>query len=242
MDKEQISLIISLISVIAAIVAIYLALKQSKESKEQLNAANQIIESLSTKFIGQFPFYNYEIANLISRAKRSVHLLYDLPGYGLVSDHNAAIDIVKEIETKIKKDNSISVSISVYSSEMRKKVIHEQLKNDNFEQWKNSEQMKPKLINFLSSYSENIQLDDLKMEDYVNLSEAEHEKIVTSNFRGSSRTYVKELLPLYFWMIDETEAIISIPSFAEGISEYGFSTNDSSLIEALLKMKTRYEN
>lgn len=95
MSLEVIKLLAPLISVLLASTAIFMSYKQSKRVNKQIELAKETAESLSTKFIGEFPNFNKSIAQLISGAKRHVDLLFDIPGYGLVSDHNSAIDIIR---------------------------------------------------------------------------------------------------------------------------------------------------
>lgn len=240
MDLETIKLIVPLISVLLASVAIFLSFKQSKRVNRQINLARETAEALSTKFIGEFPNYNKNIAKLVSQARKKVDLFYDVPGYGLVSDHDSAVDIIREVVTKIRKDNEVSVSISVYTSRMIKKVIFEQLSDVNFDEWKKSESVRPKVIQFLKNYADGISLSELTMESYIEYSAKEHERILNTDFKGAEINLIDELIPIYFWMIDEEQAIFSIPSYSEGISEHGFMTKDNPLISALTKMKERY--
>jgi len=240
MDSEIIKLIVPLISVLLASIAIFLSYKQSKRVNRQIKLARETAEALSTKFIGEFPNYNKNIAKLISQAKKKVDLFYDVPGYGLVSDHDSAVDIIREIVTKIRKNNEVNVSISVYTPRMIKKVIFEQLSDTDFDEWKESENVKPRIIQFLKNYTDGISLSELTMESYIEYSAKEHDRIVNTDFKGAEINYIDELIPIYFWMIDKEQAIFSIPTYSEGISEHGFMTKDNPLINALTKMKERY--
>ena len=47
-------------------------------------------------------------------------------------------------------------------------------------------------------------------------------------------------MPTYFWLVDGTDAVFSIPSFSAGHSEYGFITTDQKLIDAFREMRLRF--
>lgn len=125
---------------------------------------------------------------------------------------------------------------------MIKQILTEQLKEVEFEEWKLKENVKPKIIGFLNNYTDDISFSDLTKDIYIEYSIKEHERIANFDFKGAEINYIDELIPIYFWMIDEEKAIFSIPSYTEGISEHGFITNDKPLINAFIKMKNRYKN
>jgi hypothetical protein len=241
------SIVLTVVALILSIWQLKQASDQTKDLKQQTENLKQIQNGLSTKYLGQFPEYHTEIANLIDRAKSTVVMFYDLPGYGIFSNSSGWLQIDQAIQRK--RNENVKFSVNVYATSRRKKILKEQFhhEGEKMQEWKKSLKIKPKVDKFLKDYGAGTDPVDLTHELLNSLLEKVHVEIITTTFRGEKVVEIDEHIPLYFWLIDDKEAIISIPTFSQEkdlesftSTEYGFFTSDDSLIKAMTEMKNRY--
>ncbi len=245
---STVSLIITVIALLIAVWQTVLSIRSSKESSQLTKniekheeKLNRIQESLSTKYLDQFPFYLNDIAKLLDRAKQRIFIIVDIPGYGIFSNPNGWLLFKQSIERKV--NEGIEVSVILYSKEKRIKILKEQFhhKGNEFKEWINSSIMKDKVNKYLQRFGEGFKLSELTHESYIQISENAQLKILNEIFSSIDIFETDDFIPIYFWMIDDSEAIFSIPAFTEDATEHGFFTSDQSFIKALIQMRDRYK-
>ncbi len=214
---------VELIVQAATIAALLAAGWQLWESRKSTTELSRIKDSLTTRFLGHFPNYNNDIAEIIKRAKSEVVILCDVPGYGVISDPLAWSRIVESIQWALSK--GISVRIHAYDDAH----IRDMLREQGFEDL-DEERFRKRV---------GIQTETFTPEQALEASVALHKSIILRDFAECDVVRIDHKIPLYFWMIDGREAIVSIPTYAEGITEYGFCTSDRSLLTALHSMIPR---
>lgn len=167
-------------------------------------------------------------------------MFYDLPGYGVFSNRSAWLQIQQVVQRKTQ--DGLDLDVTVYDEQRRQEIITEQMEQEGtgFESWLRSEDTREDLAAFAKDYGGLTDLADLDATRYVELSLQAHRQILVEAFRGVSVKEVTADIPLYFWMIDGEEAIISIPIFSGESTEHGFRTSDRSFIAALLELKRKY--
>lgn len=258
-DVNLISLVLTIVALVFAIIQTVLAIFQGRKAKEQTNNLinieenfeNQMVnlekieKSLSTRYLHEFPKYHNDIAELISRAENNIMFFYDIPAYGVMSNKEGWFMIESAIRKKIL--DGIDISLTLYSESKRKAVLMEQFQNSNesFDKWFEDEENKEKLKSFLDSYNYKYDLNKFSLDEYVEASNSIQKQIHSEVFRTINTVEINDFMPIYFWMIDDkidsrAEAIISIPAFTSDTMEFGFITSDQKFIEALKKLKGRY--
>jgi len=217
-----------------------MALEQTAQLAGHEQRLASIWSSLSTRYLGQFPLYTSEIGELLERAKQDVTIFCDLPGYGVFSDRGAWLRIQHTIQRKIQ--DGVEFDVTVYSERQRESIIREQMeqREGGVEKWLQSKEIERDLLSFVRNYGEMESLEGISAEDYLRVSLQAHRQIAQETFRGSKVKEVDDKMPLYFWMIDGREAIISIPIFIGESTEHGFRTSDQSFIAALADLKRKY--
>lgn len=238
---------LTVLGILLALWALREARRQTKlavEQTDQLAGHEQrlasIWRSLSTRYLGQFPLYTSEIAELLERAKQDVTIFCDLPGYGVFSDRSSWLRIQHVIQRKIQ--DGVKFDVTVYSERQRETIIREQMdqREGGVENWLRSDEAEPYLLAFVRNYGGMESLEEITPEVYLRVSLQAHQQIALETFRGSKVKEVDDKMPLYFWMIDGREAIISIPIFIGESTEHGFRTSDQSFIAALVDLKKKY--
>lgn len=213
----------------------------AEELLSQTEALAEVRDSLTTKYLGQFPAANDAIAGLLAQAKSRVDLFFDIPGYGLLSNYEAWWAMKQAFETKIKVDR-LPTSVALYSPARRQHVVQEQflIEEVEFRKWVDDPVRKAKLIDYLAMFAPDDSVESIDRARYLAITEHAQAEAERQIFDGVEVRQIDEMIPLYFWMIDRREAIFAIPAFAPNASEHLFSTSDKAMIDAFLQMRDRY--
>jgi hypothetical protein len=231
---------LGLLGLILTIGALALALRAQRDAKEQSETLGLIAESLSTRYEGVFPHYMPAIVSLLERANHRIDVLCDLPGYGELSDELAAEQIRSLLRQQ--KGRGVEVQITVYGSELQEEMLREQIRHqrDRWDEWLRSPDYGPKLRSYIERHGFPDELEQLTPDRYVALSLEVHRGIMEHDLQRFEPTTLRDPVPLYFWMIDGTEAVFAIPAYTADASEHGFYTSDARLIDALRTMCARF--
>ena len=54
-------------------------------------------------------------------------------------------------------------------------------------------------------------------------------------------TRIRTRLPVFLWIVDDKEAVFSIPTYNSGVTEFGFRTFEPDLVAALALIWNRYQ-
>jgi hypothetical protein len=65
-------------------------------------------------------------------------------------------------------------------------------------------------------------------------------RALDADFRFAERWEYPGLMPIYLWIVDGEKAVFAIPSFGDQLTEYGFVTQESGLVQALLSVWSHY--
>ncbi|MGB7926221.1 MAG: hypothetical protein WCF57_23475 [Pyrinomonadaceae bacterium] len=193
--------------------------------------------SISTHFISEFPDFLMDIVDLIKKARSSVLIFCDIPAYGQFSARHDWIQYSHAIEN-LKDD--VTLELICLDHQHRVPFYHEFLQEKPWEVWKEEPKNKERLERLLVMRQSEFNIDTLTEEGFVGLLEETNKQMIQGAFSRTKPLEIKSFMPAYFWLIDGTDAIFSVPSLREGHTEYGFSTTDHQLIDALRDMKDRY--
>lgn len=247
---EMVGLILSVIGLIVAFIAllvgfyhVYEIRKQVKELRTQTEQAQAharaldiLRRELPTRYIGQFPEYLQQIVDLLDRAQKEIVIFCDVPAYGSFSSPKRFMKYRQKLEDKL-ADN-VPVQVTCLNNAGRMKVTRKQFSRTPWDEWikdpKNGEQLKW----FLKHHGKT---DELSGDEFISLLEEDDEgmlKILRG--AGAEVSEVNRDILLYYWLVDNQEAIFAIMVLSEKAIEYGFRTTDQQLINALSEMRQQY--
>lgn len=247
---EMVGLILSVIGLIVALIAlivgfwhVYEIRDQVKELKKQTEQAQAHTKSLDilrrelpTRYIGQFPDYLQQIIDLMNRAEKEIVIFCDFPAYGSYSSPKRFVKYRQKLEDKL-ADN-VPIQLTCLNTAGRMKVTRKQFSRQPWDEWikdpKNDEQLKW----FLKHHDKS---NELAEDEFISLLE-EDDAGMLKIMRGSGAQVceVNRDIPLYYWLVDNQEAIFAIIVLSERAIEYGFRTTDQQLINALSEMRQQY--
>ena len=222
--------VIEAVSLLLAIVALCLGYIHLKEIR---GAA----ESLSTRFIGKFPFFLPDIVDVICSAKESILILCDVPAYGCFSDPHNALAYRQGLERQIQLGRR--VELTCLDEERRGRQTTELLSRDDWESWKHENRERPQA--FLSAHAHGVDLLTISRDEFIRALNEADEDILRQVFRKDVARLPIDV-PIYFWIADERSAIFAIRAMAAGAFEYGFRTSDRALIQGLLDIRRRFRS
>lgn len=245
---------LGLLSVILALLAIYQATKQNIELRILLNKIDStstkhahklssiidnVVESLSTKHIGEFPVYCTEIVSLLTKATKSIDILCDVPGYGLFSSPHTWVDYKTLLARKI-SDPDIQVRIITLDFSERNS-LYDRHRPSNSEEWNvalKDVKFRNNAINFSQRYMDGKPLEEISYSDFLQTHRNEQHFCLIHDFRHAQKYEIENPreMPIYCWIVDSKMAIFVIRILTDNENlEYGFFTSDGKLVETLSK-------
>lgn len=225
---------------VLTVVALLLALIQMFEARLQAKKLKDVKESLSTRYIGPFPEFLPQIVTMLQQANRKIVISCDCPSYGIFSHHRAWRDYVKTIEEKM--DNNVKVSLTCPDSNMRDHFNREQFakEGEDWDYWKKSKPIADRLSIILPSRLPETNIDSLTRESFLRMLEKADLEMLTGAFARAEKHEIPMFVSMFFWIIDDSQAIFSFSTMSEQNSEHGFYTVDMKLISAFLETRDRY--
>lgn len=194
-------------------------------------------KSLSTRYIGEFPFFLPEINEVLNSAKHDIVIFCDFPGYGDFSDPPNALEYRQILETQIQR--GVVVELVCMDEDKRSRYAAEQLSAAQWDNWIAQPRNRDRAMAFMSAHagappSQLVTFDQLKV-----AMEAEDQRILARVFQNRAIQLPIDM-PIYFWIADKRTAIFSIPALSDEAQEYGFRTSDRASIQALLEIRLRF--
>lgn len=213
-------------------------LELTKQIRKTDDTLIRVRETLSTRYLSNFPAFMPDIVNLVRDARESVVIFCDIPGYGVFSDPANAGLYYDLIEQKRRQQN-FRLELTCMDRKSRQAYIQEQFKMYDFEAWMLDPLSRQRLQNFAASRG--IDVATLKTPALLvaAILDADDETF-RHTFLGKG-VQSPSPMPIYFWIADNKTAIFAIPALVPGTIEYGFATSDKELISAFLHMKRRYD-
>jgi len=217
------------------------------QADESRQAFTKMQGSISTRYIAPFPGYFKDIVALIDKAEERIDIFCDLPAYGNFSSHHHFLDYKHKLENKLgqrdKRGRRLTIKMTCLSKEGRSALFEEQFgHDDDWEKKKHSANFRTLLVDFLEEHQRLSELDGLTRDTFSGLLEEEDNLMLTKVLSRATITETKDHVPIYFWLIDESEAIFAIPIPGDEELEYGFTTTDANLIRCFTKMRNRYNS
>ena len=168
---------ISMISLWVGIVALMVALIQSRESskqtkhlQEQYASLTLIKESLSTRYLGQFPEYLFHLAKLIDSAKSDIHIIKGNP----IPAYFSAPSIWMNYHHALERKSLEGIQINIICMDARQRDIRliQQFPNSQ-QEWENWISPKSKNLDLLNHFLKynfpEIKLEELTSKFYFSI-------------------------------------------------------------------------
>lgn len=217
------------------------ATKLAKEHAEHLVVVTKQLEEvqggLSTRYIGEFPYFIPEIVSMLERATRKIVICCDYPGYGFFSAPTASLAYEQVVD---RKKTSVELTLTCLSSAARLRLQREQFSDPEWAAWRQNAEFAEKLTKFAATHAVGLDIRDITYNELLEVQEQIDADLIKRVFGSGRTTEIDGYFPLHFWVVDDSMAIFAIPTLAGPILEYGFKTSDRTLIEALLLIPSRY--
>lgn len=231
-------------SLLATNAALCLSLWQYYESRKQTKNLYSVSQSLSTRFLGQYPDYLPEISALLGRARREIRIVCPVPIHGAYSQPIYWLDIEQKLEKfLIQKEiglSSINI-IAVFSDECcRRRMIDMQFPDAkrNWEKWCANTDNRRSVKAFSDRFGNGISIESF--DGFADVLEcADHHEILNT-YKGADVVEIDHLPTIYMWVCDQREAVFCIPSTISTFVAAGFWTSDQGLVRALVDTHKAY--
>ncbi|MEK6375723.1 MAG: hypothetical protein AABO58_23845 [Acidobacteriota bacterium] len=203
-----------------------------------LEQLTKLQQSLSTRYLGQFPRFVDNIAEELEKAQTSIHIMCDMPAYGAFNAQRGCLRYKQVLQRKASE--GISIELTCLDAKTRRKHEDEQFSEKVWARWQNDEQQKQRVVKFLAA-RRTPKPENADRETFVKALD-ELDFIFLKDVFPQTPYEVSIEIPIYLWIIDGTSAIFALPSSTDKDEwdEYGFITSDERLIKAFQDMRTRY--
>lgn len=230
-----------LISLTLTVAGILFAIASVRDGRKLTKDLRSIFDHLTTKEIGAFPVYMAEVERLISEARESIFVATDFPGHGAWTDRGHYGSYVKALENRkaerVRKGHALSIQVLSLNPEARAKALRERFPESRWKEYtrKGGYARSRRLYEEL----ENCEVPE-KREDFLVAMEERQNRAIDAELRFADRWAYAGVMPVYLWIIDGERAVFAIPSFGDQLTEYGFYTEETGLVQALLSVWARY--
>jgi hypothetical protein len=220
---------------------ILFALFSIRDGRKLTRDLRSIFDHLTTKEIGAFPVYMAEVERLIGEARESIFIATDFPGHGVFNDRGHYGTYLKALETRkaerVRKGHALSVQVLSLDADGRAHALRSRFPESRWKEFtrKGTFPRSRRLYEEL----ENCEVPDGR-DDFIAEMEARQQRALESELRFADRWQYRGVMPVYLWIIDGERAVFAIPSFGDQLTEYGFYTEETGLVQALLSVWARY--
>ena len=189
--------------------------------------------SLSTQFAGTFPTFVDDVIRIIQSAQRDLVIVCDYPAYADYSEPKYASTLLHEIEQKIQA--GVKVQLVCMNRERRRSSLGQQFGPAWFKTAFVTPAERRKIQRYLGSPAP----PDINYDQFLAAIENVDSIALERTFRNAEILQVDAEMPIFFWIADGSRALMVVQTFG-GQDEYGFTTSDQALINALLATRDRY--
>ena len=237
-----ISLIVGALALILGLVQSWEAKKQTKRLKAHSDALGLITDSLSTRYIGQFPDYLVSVTNLIESAKSELNIIKGNPTPAYFSDPTLWVNYSQAIERK--SHSGIAVNMICMTEHQRKDRLAQQFptSKEKWDDWiKNNHS---KVSHFLKFGYSKTKPEDLNFKVFLDLLLSTQTKMLNESFKskGVEVLEIDQVMPVQVWIADRKQAVFSIQALPTNTISHGFYTSDPRIVSALHLMTELFTN
>jgi len=224
-----------------AVIGTIFAVLSIQDGRKLTRELRSIFDHLTTKEIGAYPTYMAEVERIISEARESIFIATDFPGHGVWTDRGRYGSYVKAIENRkaerVRRGQPLSVQVLSLDADARSDALAARFPEARWKEYvkKGSFPRSRHLYEEL----ENCEIPEQRPA-FLQEMNLRQQRALESDLRFADRWEYRGLIPVYLWIIDQEKAVFAIPSFGDQLTEYGFYTEESGLVQALVSVWSRY--
>jgi len=209
--------------------------------QQNSHSHDRISHSITTRFLGEMPDYLGAITKIVKESQHEIDICCSSITHGILSDHIAWTDFRFAIADRL--NHGIKVRIIAGNEEVRR-LIHrsqfEQAYNDWGEWLRQSSPLVSRTRQFINHYSTITALECHTPETFKKDVLALSRQAIHEWFKIAEITEIDNYVPVYYWIVDGTQAVFAIGSIASRSTIQGFLTSDLGLITSLQRIKDSY--
>jgi hypothetical protein len=202
------------------------------EKVKGLEQLSEIIsESITTRYVGNFPDNMNEMIKLIPSTQKKLFIVCDVPAFGHFSNPEGFRQYSLALQTLLNR-TSHKPEIILVNYDLKRRIsnsasqfkmpVNELLDNDAYKNYFNywgEDRKEPKVEN---------------LEDFCIWLDIRHQKFQADLEEKGAKVYeTSRDLRAFVWIVDDREAIFSFYNYGSENREVSFRTNDKRLIESL---------
>ncbi len=233
--------ILTIVGLGLTVIALALAVYQSFSAKAHTIELQDIKDSMSTRYLGEYPDFIPQISEVISKAKYEVSIVNSVVTTGIFSFRTGWLEYRTTIEKLL--DKGKTVNIMMLNKERRQKFEDEQFPNtaEKWEAWKVEPKNKTKIEVFLKHYYPDASFNTLTKALFIEILDDVHNNSLKQSFVAANIVELDEHIPINIWIVDNKQAIFTVPITINGYTDKGFITSDARLIESFNGIIERYK-
>jgi hypothetical protein len=231
-NRETIFRTIEFFGLIVGIAALIIAAIEFRHVRTLLGSSEriagdskQIASSMSTRFIGEFPYNLVAITDALAAARSHVEIMVDIAAYGHYSNPEAFLQYFQRLE-KLAMEPDVQLRMIVYDETLNAAGRDDQfggqagfsiIRGDRkFEQY------------FAKHRAEDIPDDYTAFIKFLQVREEQRK--VTLQTNGAEIRDSNERFRFFLWLVDDVEAVFAFQICGEHFREICFRTKDGNLI------------
>lgn len=230
-----------LFALMLAVSGTLFAVLSIRDGRKLTKDLRSIFDHLTTKEIGSYPTYMAEVERLIGEARESIFIATDFPGHGAWADRGRYGAYVKALETRkadrVRRGHALSIQVLSLDAGARGDALIARFPESRWREYlrKGSFSRSCRLYEEL----ENCEVPEARPQFLAEMA-ARQQRAIDSDLRFADRWEYRGVMPIYLWIIDGEKAVFAIPSFGDQLTEYGFYTEETGLVQALVSVWARY--
>lgn len=236
MDATQLitvgGLLLTVVGLVLSIVALMAARQQTTDLK-------LISNSLSTRYLGQFPDYFPDVIDVIKSANKELKVVCTIPIHGVYSKRDGWLGTKHELENA--ENRGVSVFCVFADRTNREDFLKRQFPNA-VAQWSTFRTNNLQKIEiFLKSHGSGT-IDALSSNGFFDLFDKAAATELNTTYKSATVKEVAYRPSVYMWIADEKSAVFAISSTAPAFFAEAFRTTDTKLIQSLVRLHREYSD
>jgi hypothetical protein len=211
--------------------AMVLAIITEVKVRHIFTTAKEIINSVSTKYVGHFPDNMEEIIKLIALTKRQLIITCDIPSYGHFSNPRGFALYKNAILNLCASDSRPKIIIVTYDHE-RRLINSKNQFISRYEEVRNGASYK-KYFEYHKDNKSVKQPKELTLEGFCNWLEDKHKEFIITMVNAGVEVYESSKEIKSFAWISDDSAILSFHNYGNELREVSFKTSDQPLVDIL---------
>lgn len=217
------------------ILALLLSIWQLWAARSQTTQLKQIGDSLSTRYLGEFPHYLREIAPLLGEAQSRVLVACTIPAHAVFTAPDGWQAVRTALDALIGEKRKVELRCAFSTHAAQREFLSAQFDfaRQTWSQWSQDEGNVRRLNLFFSRYGS---AEARSYEDFLACFDRANDAVVDALSRVADVNSYPRRIPMYMWIVDEKKAIFAVATSHPYFSAKAFYTTDASLITSLIDL------